>query len=122
MPVPMKKRLTETVVVGRERFQVPKATAKAVLTLLKGMIGSDDEMVSANSSEVFKKLDAKYTRAGASLQGARIKEGLSQVELAAKLKISQANLSKMENGSRPIGKAMAKRLAAVLDVDYRIFL
>ncbi|MEK6580253.1 MAG: helix-turn-helix transcriptional regulator, partial [Bdellovibrionota bacterium] len=63
-----------------------------------------------------------YSKAGATLQGARVKEGLSQVELAEKLKISQTNLSKMENGKRPIGKNMAKRLSKVLNINYRVFL
>jgi hypothetical protein len=42
--------------------------------------------------------------------------------LADKLGISQTNLSKMEVGKRPIGKVMAKRIAAVLKINYRIFL
>ena len=75
-----------------------------------------------SESEELQRLDSTYTRPGACLQGARVKEGLSQVELAEKLRISQSNLSKMELGKRPIGKTMAKRLAAILNVDYRIFL
>ena len=79
-------------------------------------------MVLAEESQTVQKLDAKYTRAGACLQGSRVKEGLSQVAPATKLWISQANLSKMDVGKRPIGKAMAKRIAAILNVDCRIFL
>ena len=47
---------------------------------------------------------------------------MSQAELARRLNILQTNLSKMENGRRPIGIDMARRLASILDVDYRIFL
>jgi len=47
---------------------------------------------------------------------------MSQGELAKKLGIPQGNLSKMENGKRPIGKAMAKRLSEILNIDYRVFL
>lgn len=121
MSVPMKKRLTEIVTVGSESFKVPKETAKAVLVLLKGNFDTN-EKITADKSDTIKSLDAKFTSAGAILQGSRIKEGLSQVELAEKLKISQTNLSKMELGKRPIGKAMAKRIAVILKVDYRLFL
>jgi len=118
----MKKLRTETVTVGSEHFKVPQKTARAVLILLKGLSAPDEQTILANESETIKKLDAKYTRAGVCLQGARIKEGLSQVDLAAKLEISQSNLSKMELGKRSIGKSMAKRIAEILKVDYRLLL
>ena len=118
----MKKPRTETVTVGPTSFQVPKETARAVLVLLRGAVGSQKQGVLSSESETLQRLDTAYTRPGACLQGARVKEGLSQVELAEKLRISQSNLSKMELGKRPIGKSMAKRLASILSVDYRIFL
>ena len=122
MSVPMKKPPTETVVVGHTRFKVPEETAKAVLILLKGSMASDEEMILAEESESIKKIDQKYTRAGACLQGARLKEGISQVELSKRLGIPQTNISAMELGKRPIGKNMARRIAKSLDVDYRTFL
>ena len=63
-----------------------------------------------------------YTLPGASLRGARRKEGISQTALAAKLKIPPSNISEMESGKRPIGKKMARRLSKVLKIDYRVFL
>ena len=122
MSVPMKKPPTETVMVGHSRFLVPKETAKAVLILLKGAIGHNEETLLAEKSEFIRKLDKKFTRAGACLQGARLKEDLSQVDLAKKLGIPQTNISAMELGKRPIGKKMARRIAQVLDVDYRTLL
>ena len=122
MSAPMKKPRTETVTVGPTSFQVPQETARAVLVLLRGVVGAQQQVISSSESELLQRLDAAYTRPGACLQGARVKEGLSQVELAEKLRISQSNLSKMELGKRSIGKVMAKRLAAILNVDYRIFL
>jgi transcriptional regulator with XRE-family HTH domain len=47
---------------------------------------------------------------------------MTQKELANAIGISQHHISEMENGKRPIGKAMAKRLADVFKVNYRIFL
>ena len=122
MSAPMKKSLTETVIIGQERFEVPKQTAKAVLVLLKSAAEKHTDTVLAEESDTIRKLDTKYSQAGACLQGARVKEGLTQVELAKALSISQTNLSKMELGKRPIGKRMAHRIAKVLNVDYRIFL
>jgi ribosome-binding protein aMBF1 (putative translation factor) len=122
MSAPMKKPRTETVMVGNVHFEVPKETAKAVLVLLQGSQVVDNETILADESDVIKKLDSKFSSAGACLQGARLKEDMTQEELAEKLRISQTNLSKMEHGKRPIGKSMAKRIAKVLKVDYRIFL
>jgi len=36
--------------------------------------------------------------------------------------VTQNNISAMEYGKRPIGKAMAKRLCEILHTDYRQFL
>jgi DNA-binding XRE family transcriptional regulator len=56
------------------------------------------------------------------LRGARKRENLTQQALAQLVGVNQTHISEMENRKRPIGKEMAKRLAAVLNVDYRIFL
>lgn len=56
------------------------------------------------------------------LRGARKRENLTQQALAKLMGINQTHVSEMENRKRPIGKEMAKRLAIVLNVDYRIFL
>src|SRR5690242_15174971 len=65
---------------------------------------------SASISAIFDQLDQKYTKAGALLKGLRLREGLSQVEFAKKIHVTQANLSNMEHGRRPIGKMIAKRI------------
>ena len=59
---------------------------------------------------------------GVALRGARKREGLTQKQLAELLGISQTHISEMEHGKRPMGKEMAKRLAKVLKVDYRLLL
>jgi ribosome-binding protein aMBF1 (putative translation factor) len=71
---------------------------------------------------IFEKLDEKYTKAGALLKGLRLREGLSQVQFAKKIAVTQANLSAMENGHRPIGKIIAKRIEKMFGVNYRYFL
>jgi DNA-binding XRE family transcriptional regulator len=56
------------------------------------------------------------------LRGARKREALTQKELAHLVGISQVHIPEMENGKRPIGKDLAKRLAQALKVNYRVFL
>jgi ribosome-binding protein aMBF1 (putative translation factor) len=72
--------------------------------------------------EVFKDEIEKFGEPAIALRGARHRENMSQQELADKLAIEQHHISEMENEKRPIGKAMAKRLAEIFDVDYRVFL
>lgn len=71
---------------------------------------------------LFAKLDEKFTKAGALLKGLRLREGLSQIAFAKKIKVTQANLSNMENGKRPIGKTIAKRIEKIFGTNYRYFL
>ena len=60
---------------------------------------------------------AKYKASGLALRGARYREGMSQKELAKRSGVSQENISRMENGRRPVGDKVAKKLAKVLHID-----
>ena len=59
---------------------------------------------------------------GKALAGARYREELTQMRLAELTGIPQRHISEMENGKRPIGKEMAKRLGKVLKISYKVFL
>ena len=59
---------------------------------------------------------------GNALRGLRSREELTQKQLAEKIGAKPNHISEMENGKRPIGKGMAKRLAKALRTDYKIFL
>ena len=59
---------------------------------------------------------------GVCLRGGRYREGLTQKQLADMIGIPQRHISEMENGKRPIGKEMAKRLAKALNIGYKVFL
>lgn len=72
--------------------------------------------------EVFREDIAKYGKPGLALRGVRLREEMTQAALAKILGIRQHHVSEMEHGSRPIGKDMAKRLAEVLNIGYRVFL
>ena len=72
--------------------------------------------------EVFSEGIEEFTEAGLVLKGARLKEDLTQKELAEKLDVKIHHISQMEHGKRSIGKEMARRLGAVLNINYRVFL
>lgn len=113
MSARMKKRHIEIKING-ESYQVSQDKAQTILALV-----SSDFIP---WREVAKNELRKKPEYAVMLKGARLKEGYTQVELAKKVGIHQYNLSKMEQGKRPLGKEMAKRIARVLKVDHRIFL
>jgi len=120
----MKKRHideTEIIVKGKRPrlFVVTKDKARGVIQLLKDYEVVDEGVT---RKEAFRDLHEKYSEAGSILKGERYSTGMTQVELAEKLGVDQADISKMESGIRPVGKAMAKRLAKVFRTDYRVFL
>jgi len=59
---------------------------------------------------------------GSRLVGARYKEDMTQKQLAEATGIPRRHISEIENNKRTIGKERAKRIAEVLNVDYRVFL
>jgi len=78
-------------------------------------------MIRADRSEWFDQMKAKATP-GMALRVYRRNAGLSQIDLESQTGILKENISGMETGKRPIGKAIAKRLAEALDCDYRSLL
>ncbi len=74
----------------------------------------DDEIVPIESTEFWQ--DMEKNRIGNLLAGARLKAGLTQGELAAKLGIRQNMVSDYERGRRTFSDTMAKRLSTVLNV------
>lgn len=63
-----------------------------------------------------------HSHPGRILRGLRVREGLTQAALAAKAGLKPHHISEMENRKRPIGKDVARRLAAALGADFRILL
>lgn len=60
-----------------------------------------------------------YRTASYYLRVYRRRAELTQLKLAEQVGIRQHHLSEMENNKRMIGKANAKKLADILDCDYR---
>jgi DNA-binding XRE family transcriptional regulator len=59
---------------------------------------------------------------GMVLQGFRLRDEMTQTELAEKLGISQNRISDMENGKRSITKNTAMMLANLFDTSYKVFI
>lgn len=81
-----------------------------------------EEVVNAFETDWYKRTMAAMTP-GKALRIYRENAGLTQAALGERMGgIPRQHISNMENGRRPIGKENAKRLAAALHVDYRVFL
>jgi DNA-binding XRE family transcriptional regulator len=117
-----KTRLTEITFGKRHQqiFLVPTTKANGILKLIEEYRVDENELVDAERA--FEDLNEKYTKAGALLQGFRLRDELTQTQLAKKLGTSQPAIAAMESGDRPIGKTVAKKLAKIFDTDYRNFL
>lgn len=61
----------------------------------------------------------RYGTPGYFLNVYRLRAEFTQAELARRAGMRQHHVSEMEHNRRPIGRALARKLAAVLDCDYR---
>jgi DNA-binding XRE family transcriptional regulator len=94
-------------------YQFPKTIAD------KYRVNDDD---SVDADNVFTDINKKYTKPGALLRGLRVRENLTQAEMAKKIRVTQSDISQMENGIRSIGRQIAQRIEKLFDFDYRSFL
>jgi DNA-binding XRE family transcriptional regulator len=56
------------------------------------------------------------------LRGARLREDMTQAQLAQAVGVARSNVCDMERGRRAISIEMAKKFGAVLKFDYKVFL
>ncbi len=106
---------------------VLKPSGKVNQARLKKMIRSTldqylvEDRVSAKTihAEAKQRHGDDYRTPGYYLRLYRQRAELTQTELADKTGIRQHHLSEMENNKRMLGKANAKKLAGILDFDYR---
>lgn len=121
----MKRQTTDDFVdiylrgVPSEKAEMVKEAIEKILKLagmpLKSMEEYDDRLYSIE--EVFPDFHI-----GHALRGLRSREGLTQKQLAEMIGAKPSHISEMENGKRPIGRDMAKRLARALRTEYKVFL
>ena len=120
MSAPMKVPRTGQVAISisNKRFMVPASRVAALLELVHE--SQVEENVPAD--DVLRDVYRKCGKTGSVIRGLRAREDMTQIQLARKLGVTQGDLSKMEKGKRPVGKEMARRLAKVLNTDYRVFI
>jgi DNA-binding XRE family transcriptional regulator len=130
MPAHMKKPHTDDVVqitvYGNvaKNFTIARSDSPKLLGFLKSLQSSllDDNNETVSADEVFKDIYKKYGKVGATIRGFRVRDGITQKELAKLLEIHQVHVSQIENNKRTVGKKLAHKLAKVFHTSYRLFL
>ena len=81
----------------------------------------DDELVPAQilHDEIRQRYGDSYRTPGYYLRLYRLRADLTQIQLAGQTGISRRHLSEMENNKRTIDKTLARKLAHILEFDYR---
>jgi antitoxin component HigA of HigAB toxin-antitoxin module len=125
MSAPMKKQTTGK--FADIFIRVPAAHAAKVCAVIENLLAlipgqaagaETDEDLLYTVEEVF----PEGIKPGEVLSGVRFREGLTQAQLATMIGAKPSHISEMENGKRPIGKEMAKRLGKALNFGYKAFL
>lgn len=107
----------------KTKFKLSLAAGRGLINLLRGL----QEQIArtegpALASEVFPNVKDPQKRIGIIFRGLRVKNNLTQAELANRLGADQSDISKIEKGKRGIGKALAKKIEKEFGIDYRRFL
>lgn len=111
---------------GRVQF-VPSHISHAKIlkiekALRKLIEASEGYMTSDEMHSILKKKNSLIGTPGGAIRAYRLREELTQAELAKKSGVKQGHLSEMEQNRRSIGVKVAKKLAEVLICDYHRFL
>ncbi len=96
-------------------YLLPRVIAEELEAYIDSQVNRERISASSLFPAVFDSVQGPAT----ALRGLRLREELTQKQLADKLGIRQHHLSEMEHGKRPIGKEMAKRLAEVLNTNWK---
>ena len=122
----VKMRRTEVTIKEGNKTSKFKLTLEAGRGLLNFLRGMQDKFADGEASvpaeEVFPNLKDPQKRIGIVFRGIRIKNNLTQAEVAKRLGLDQSDVSKIEKGKRPVGKALAKKIEQEFGVDYHRFL
>lgn len=107
-------------------IRVPVAQVGKIVEATKGFLrlaGHEVREVNDEGEELYSVAEVfPESHPGTILRGLRVREDLTQKELAQKAKLKPHHISEMENGKRPMGKEVAMRLAEALNADYRVLM
>ncbi len=118
----MKKPITEK--YSEICILVPSKDAQEIQNhVMECLRSAGHDNISVSGKELYS-VDEVFpdSHPGRILKGLRTREDLTQVQLAEKAGLKPHHVSEMENGKRVIGKAMARRLAKVLNSSYQMLL
>lgn len=119
----MKTRHTDT--QGEIMINVPLADMEKVSEAIRSILELTGHKVRHvnDEGEELHTLEEVFPDAhpGKVVRGLRVKEDITQEELAKRLGIAQTRVSEIESGKRPISRAMAKRLAEAFHTSPRAF-
>jgi ribosome-binding protein aMBF1 (putative translation factor) len=112
---------------GKEiSYHIPSSARQKLDSFLKELDMPKSEIIPWEEATPWEALAKdridKYKKAGLVLRGARLREGLSQKELARLSGVSQDNISRIENGKRVVGKKVARKLAKPLKINYSLLI
>jgi addiction module HigA family antidote len=119
----MKTRHTDT--QGEIMVNVPlvdmEKVSEAIRSILK-LTGHQVRHVNDEGEELYT-FEEVFPDAhpGKIVRGFRVREDITQEELAQRLGIAQTRVSELESGKRPISRNMAKRLADVFNTSPKVF-
>jgi DNA-binding XRE family transcriptional regulator len=103
------------------KFKFPLEAGRGLLSFLRSLQNNSNEE-SLPAEDVFPNIKDPAKRIGIIFRGIRFKHNLTQAEVAKKLGLDQSDVSKIEKGKRPIGKALAKKIEKEFGIDYHRFL
>jgi DNA-binding XRE family transcriptional regulator len=120
----MKTRHTDT--QGEIMIHVPPVDIEKVSEVIRGVLELAGHTVRRvnEEGEGLHTLEEVFPDAhpGRIVRGLRVKEDITQEELAKRLGIAQTRVSEIESGKRPISRNMAKRLGEAFNISSRAFI
>jgi len=122
MSARMRKHHTDLyMVVDNDSYSFSNVPNEMIRSFIQSLIAYEEDSVPWREvyKDAFKKVGGEipYT-----IRAYRSGENMTQKKLAKLLKMPQGNISQIENGKRPVGKKLAKKLGKIFNVSYRMFL
>ena len=107
-------------------IRVPRDIGYPVGKMLRSFLESLGlaQLTNEEGEELYEHVDSTppEERPAARLRGLRVKEGITQQQLADALGIAQSRVAEFETGARRISINMAKRISKTYGVTYKAFL
>ena len=101
------------------KFKFSVEAGRGLIHFLRGLEEQSENEAGVPAQEIFPDLEDPQKKIGITFRGIRFKNNLTQLEVAQRLGLDQSDVSKIEKGKRPIGKALAKKIEKEFGIDYQ---